>query len=195
MGEYERWEGRYSAPEYIFGDGAELFPRRLQAAAARIGKALAIADGEGRNGVWLARARPRRDVDRLLPDRHRARRASWRRAPRRRAALEQADVHEWAYPDSAFDVVAEIFTQFSDPAQRRKKWDGHEARAEIRRAHDHPGLHAQAARIRHGRPEGAGPPLHARNAGAGVRRAGRTCGSAKRNSRCTRARRTAACRR
>jgi hypothetical protein len=35
-----------------------------------------------------------------------------------------ADVHSWAYPESAFDVVCEIFTQFSTPAERAQKWAG-----------------------------------------------------------------------
>ena len=34
----------------------------------------------------------------------------------------QADVHDWDYPQSAFDVVVEIFTQFSAPAERSRKW-------------------------------------------------------------------------
>ena len=39
-------------------------------------------------------------------------------------AVERADVHTWAYPAAAFDVVVEIFTQFSPPADRAKKWAG-----------------------------------------------------------------------
>jgi len=34
----------------------------------------------------------------------------------------RADVHAWAYPEAAFDVVVEIFTQFSSPAERARKW-------------------------------------------------------------------------
>lgn len=36
----------------------------------------------------------------------------------------RADVHAWDYPPEAFDVVVEIFTQFSSPAERAKKWAG-----------------------------------------------------------------------
>ena len=39
-------------------------------------------------------------------------------------AFERADVHAWHYPDAAFDVVVEIFTQFSAPADRSRKWAG-----------------------------------------------------------------------
>ena len=36
----------------------------------------------------------------------------------------QADVHTLDYPEAAFDVVVEIFTQFSTPAERAMKWTG-----------------------------------------------------------------------
>jgi hypothetical protein len=38
--------------------------------------------------------------------------------------LVPGDVHTWAYPEAAFDVVAEIFTQFSSPRERAAKWAG-----------------------------------------------------------------------
>ena len=39
-------------------------------------------------------------------------------------AFQQVDVHTWDYPEAAFDVVVEIFTQFSSPAERALKWTG-----------------------------------------------------------------------
>jgi hypothetical protein len=38
--------------------------------------------------------------------------------------FEIADVHRWNYPEAEFDVVVEIFTQFSSPNERRAKWIG-----------------------------------------------------------------------
>ncbi len=38
--------------------------------------------------------------------------------------LIETDVHKWDYPENAFDVVVEIFTQFSTPANRPAKWAG-----------------------------------------------------------------------
>src|SRR5215217_8425242 len=38
--------------------------------------------------------------------------------------LDRVDVHTWEYPESAFDVVVEIFTQFSLPSERQMKWAG-----------------------------------------------------------------------
>jgi SAM-dependent methyltransferase len=40
------------------------------------------------------------------------------------ATFQQADVHTWDYPDDSFDVVVEIFTQFSSPPERAIKWAG-----------------------------------------------------------------------
>jgi len=38
--------------------------------------------------------------------------------------IERGDVHNWAYPEASFDVVCEIFTQFSNPSERARKWAG-----------------------------------------------------------------------
>ena len=38
--------------------------------------------------------------------------------------LQQVDVHTWDYPDALFDVVVEIFAQFSSPPERAMKWAG-----------------------------------------------------------------------
>lgn len=36
----------------------------------------------------------------------------------------RADVHDWDYPEAEFDLVVDIFTQFSAPAERARKWAG-----------------------------------------------------------------------
>ena len=40
-----------------------------------------------------------------------------------------ADVHVWDYPQATFDLVVEIFAQFSPPADRTIKWRGMRARS------------------------------------------------------------------
>ena len=48
------WNARYATDDYIFGTAPNVF-LASQAGLIRPGmRALAIADGEGRNGVWLA---------------------------------------------------------------------------------------------------------------------------------------------
>lgn len=121
--EFERWQERYSTPEYRFGTEPSEFLARCRPLLPASGKALAVADGEGRNGVWLAR----HGLDVVSIDFSPLAQAKARTlAAQHSAAVTfiEADVHAWSYPDAAFDVVAEIFTQFSAPADRARKWAG-----------------------------------------------------------------------
>jgi SAM-dependent methyltransferase len=117
MSERERWETRFSAPGYAFGKAPNTF---LQAQAHRQragGKALSVADGEGRNGVWLAE----QGLDVLAIDFSPTGLAKARALAAERAAqlrTELADVTTWRWPQNAFDVVAAIFTQFVTAAER-----------------------------------------------------------------------------
>jgi len=122
-GDFEFWEGRYRGEAYLFGTEPNAFLTSCRALLPRKGRALAVADGEGRNGVWLAE----QGLDVLSLDFSPTAQTKARAlAAARGAALEivAADVHAWAYPEAAFDVVVEIFTQFSTPALRPKKWAG-----------------------------------------------------------------------
>ena len=123
LDEYKRWEARYSVPEYAFGKEPNHFLASCKPLLPRPGRALAVADGEGRNGVWLAEQGL--DVVSLdfSPSAQRKARAL---AAERGVEVDfrEADVHRWDYPPSAFDVVVEVFTQFSSPAERMAKWAG-----------------------------------------------------------------------
>ncbi len=121
MSEFERWETRYAAPGYAFGKAPNYFLAARKGMLPRSGKALAVADGEGRNGVWLAE----QGLDVTSVDFSPAAQAKAKALARERnvsVCFELADVHGWTYPESAFDVVVEIFTQFSQPADRARKW-------------------------------------------------------------------------
>ena len=123
MSEYERWETRYAVPEYAFGKEPNYFLKSCGGLLPPSGRALAVADGEGRNGVWLAEQGL--DVVSLDFSPSAQNKARALAAERRvNVAFTQADVHAWDYPAAAFDVVVEIFTQFSSPAERSRKWAG-----------------------------------------------------------------------
>ena len=49
------WNARYAADEYVYGTEPNDFVVRSLPAFPRNGDVLCIADGEGRNSVWLAR--------------------------------------------------------------------------------------------------------------------------------------------
>ena len=51
MSEYDRWETRYRVPDYVFGQEPNYFLAACKRLLPKSGTALAVADGEGRNGV------------------------------------------------------------------------------------------------------------------------------------------------
>jgi Methyltransferase domain len=123
MSEFDRWESRYSVPDYIFGKEPSEFLVSCNALLPARGKALAIADGEGRNGVWLAK----QGLDVVSVEFSPAAQEKAKRlAEEMNVAVmfDIADVHVWDYPPNMFEVVIDIFTQFSSPADRIKKWEG-----------------------------------------------------------------------
>ena len=123
MSEYDRWEIRYRVRDYVFGREPNYFLAACKHLLPRSGKALAVADGEGRNGVWLAE----QGLDVVSLDFSPAAQAKATALARERGVamtIERADVHDWAYPEGTFDVVCEIFTQFSSRPERARKWAG-----------------------------------------------------------------------
>jgi SAM-dependent methyltransferase len=121
--EYARWQSRYSAPEYLFGKAPNYFLASCKTLLPKSGKTLAVADGEARNGVWLAE----QGLDVVSIDFSEAAQAKAATLAKERGVtikLVHTDVHAWDYPPDAFDVVVEIFTQFSTPAERARKWAG-----------------------------------------------------------------------
>lgn len=121
--EFERWQQRFGEPGYLFGTEPNAF-LKSQAALLRQGeRALALADGEGRNGVFMAE----QGLDVLSLDfspvaQEKARKLAAARGVALR--VEQADVVNWNYPADTYDVVAGIFFQFAAPAERAKIFAG-----------------------------------------------------------------------
>lgn len=123
MSEYERWETRFATPEYAFGKSPNYFLQSCERLLPASGRALAVADGEGRNGVWLAeQGLDVVSIDFSPAAQRKARALAAERGVK--VVFELVDVHAWNYPQATFDVVAEIFTQFSSPDDRARKWAG-----------------------------------------------------------------------
>lgn len=123
MNELARWEARFSAPDFVFGTKPNEFLRSQAHMLPRSGKALAVADGEGRNGVWLAQ----QGLDVLSIDFSPAAQAKVRALAKQRNVslrIECVDVIAWDYPENEFDVVAAIFIQFADPGERQRIFAG-----------------------------------------------------------------------
>jgi cyclopropane fatty-acyl-phospholipid synthase-like methyltransferase len=122
-GERERWTKRYTSPGYLFGTEPNAF---LKSQARLLGKgqsALAIGDGEGRNGVFLAE----QGLDVLSLDFSDIAQEKARALAKKRGAtlrVQQADMTQWVWAPNAFDVVVGIFIQFATPPQRKVMFAG-----------------------------------------------------------------------
>jgi cyclopropane fatty-acyl-phospholipid synthase-like methyltransferase len=116
MSELERWQTRFSAPAYAFGKEPNAF-LKAQAHRLRPGQsALSVADGEGRNGVWLAE----QGLDVLTIDFSQAGLAKAQALAAERGVklrTELADVTQWRWPTNALDVIVAIFI-FVEPHER-----------------------------------------------------------------------------
>jgi len=111
------WNARYATDDYIFGTAPNVFLSSQKDLIRPGMRALAIADGEGRNGVWLAEQGASVhaiEVSPLALDKAR------KLAAARGVTLqfEQADVLDWNWPEAAYDLVAAIFIQFVPPPER-----------------------------------------------------------------------------
>ncbi|SLN64035.1 tellurite resistance protein TehB [Roseivivax jejudonensis] len=123
MSELERWEGRFAAEEYVFGTAPNAFLSR-QADLLKPGmRALSIADGEGRNGVWLAEQGLEVTWQDFSP---RAQDKAQALARARGVTLDWVlcDLEDFAFPDAAYDVVVGVFFQFLAPEARARVFAG-----------------------------------------------------------------------
>lgn len=123
MEEFERWETRFAKPEYEFGTEPNAFLAAQKALLPKAGRALAVADGEGRNGVWLAE----QGLDVLSIDFSPKGQAKAQALARSRGVslrTELADVTRWPWPADAFEVIAVILTQFTGPHERERMFAG-----------------------------------------------------------------------
>lgn len=115
----QTWDARFSGPDFLFGTSPNAYLAG-QGALLTPGKAaLAVADGEGRNSVWLAQQGLLVDAFDISPvgvakARELARRAGVS------VNLCVCDCDSWDWQPEAYDVVAAVFVQFAGPEMRRR---------------------------------------------------------------------------
>lgn len=112
----EMWDKRFSTPEYLFGEEPNAF---LASHAHRFpsGNAMALADGEGRNSVWLARQGLIVDAFDFSPP---AVTKAQALAAKHRVEVNFAS-SDWPsleWKPEHYDLVAGIFFQFATPTER-----------------------------------------------------------------------------
>ncbi len=113
------WNRRFQAPGFLFGTEPNDWLRR-HAGVWRPGqRVLSVADGEGRNSVWLARQGlvvEAFDVAEVGV----AKAREWASRQGVQVDYQVADCDRFAWREAAYDGVAAIFVQFADPALRAR---------------------------------------------------------------------------
>jgi len=112
------WNRRYAEPGFAYGTEPNAFLasqwQRLKSGQS----ALAVADGEGRNGVWLAQQGLEvLSVDASDVGLRKARELAADRGVAIRT--EQVDLARWVWPEQAFDVVAAVYIHFPPDVRTR----------------------------------------------------------------------------
>ncbi|MEO8508019.1 MAG: class I SAM-dependent methyltransferase [Betaproteobacteria bacterium] len=118
----QKWNTRYARDDYLFGEAPNAFLRahanRLQSGQS----ALCVADGEGRNSVFLAEQGVAVTAFDFSPV---AVAKAQRLAARRGVTVDHriGDILAWAWTAATYDAVVAIFIQFMGPAERGAVFD------------------------------------------------------------------------
>jgi cyclopropane fatty-acyl-phospholipid synthase-like methyltransferase len=115
----EFWNRRYAVEEYVFGTEPNAFLASQSHRFVPGQRVLAVADGEGRNGVWLAR----QGLDVLAVDVSPPALAKAEKLAAQhgvRLETELADLFGWEWGEERFDAVVAIFIQFVSSRERRQ---------------------------------------------------------------------------
>jgi SAM-dependent methyltransferase len=113
------WNQRFAADYYIFGREPNEYLVSQAPLLPPGGRVLCVADGEGRNSVWLASQSMQVEAFDISPVAV---------AKARRLAADAgvsvefnvADCDTWAWSKESHDAVVAIFVQFADPAMRER---------------------------------------------------------------------------
>lgn len=113
------WNQRYASEDFLFGQEPNDYLRAQAPLLATGGRVLCVADGDGRNSVWLARQGMRVDAFDISDV---AVAKARQRAAQAGVAVNYsvADCDHWPWPRQTYDAVVAIFVQFADPAMRER---------------------------------------------------------------------------
>lgn len=116
------WDARFATPDYVFGTE----PNHWLAEHASQWRAgdhvLCVADGEGRNSVWLAQKGLRVDAfDVSAVGLEKARKLAAQAEVNVKHTQASSDDYDW--PVAQLDGVVAIFVQFADPDMRQRLFD------------------------------------------------------------------------
>jgi SAM-dependent methyltransferase len=116
------WNRRFEGDEFLFGTEPNAWLREHVGVWPTGGRLLCVADGEGRNSVWLARKGFIVDAfDIADVGVAKAHRLAASAGVTVNFSIADCDAYRW--PLSAYDGVAAIFVQFAAPEQRRRLFE------------------------------------------------------------------------
>ena len=111
------WDERYAGGEYFFGTRPNAFMVSQHHLLKPGMNCLAVADGEGRNGVWLVQ----QGLKVLAVDSSAVAASKADTLAKQKGVeldFEVADLLNWEWGENKYDAVVAIFIQFATPAQR-----------------------------------------------------------------------------
>jgi SAM-dependent methyltransferase len=115
----DTWNRRYQAEGYLFGTAPNVWLREHAGVWSAGQRVLCVADGDGRNSVWLARQGLRVEAFDLSDVAVAKARVL---AAQAGVAVDfaVADCEGYAWPQGTLDGIAAIFIQFADPQVRAR---------------------------------------------------------------------------
>ena len=113
------WNDRYARPDFLFGSEPNAYLASHRQLFVKGKKALAVADGEGRNSVWLARQGLEVDAFDISPVGV-AKAKAFAQAGITSVYFNVSDCDSWPWQPDAYDYVVAIFVQFADPEARQR---------------------------------------------------------------------------
>ena len=118
------WNGRYAGADgFLFGEQPNQWLSHCTALLKPGARVLCVADGEGRNGVWLAE-RGCQVTSFDLSDVGISKARDLARRKGVQLDVQQSDAAEWDWQPERYDAVVAIFIQFAAPALRARLFEG-----------------------------------------------------------------------
>ena len=112
------WNDRYEKSDFAYGTEPNAFLVSQQHRLHSGTQALAVGDGEGRNGVWLAQ----QGLDVLSVDLSSAGLEKAQALARDKSVTlrtQQVDLSSWEWPENTFDLVISIYLHFPPDLRER----------------------------------------------------------------------------
>ncbi len=115
----EIWNKRFAGEQYLFGREPNEFLRAKAGQLRAGGRVLCVADGEGRNSVWLARQGLQVDAfDLAEVGVAKAKRLAESQGVSVNYEVSDCGARDWE--PAAYDGVVAIFVQFAEPVMRQR---------------------------------------------------------------------------